>query len=226
MSATERRAVAARRATPRSSGRRPGSSAAASNVVVGRHQPLLERPGDGERLEGRARLVGEPGRHVARARSGSALAGVGRDRTPGQFAIARISRGARVHDDRRRAVGLVGLRRSRRAPRSVSAWRLASSVSFRSAPVGARVDRVALELVAERVADDLALAVGRRAARSSSEASSPVRPWLSIPTVPITWRGELALRVDAAAVGEQPDPGQVELAGPSRPSARSTLRAM
>ena len=133
-----------------------------------RHQPLLERPGDRERLEGRARLVGEPGRHVARAPRGSRRRGWrGRSRRP--VGHRQDLGGARVHDDRRRAVGRVGL-----ADAGEHALGLGLEAGVEGqlevGAVGGGGDRVALELVAERVADHL------RARRRCRAGARPRRP--------------------------------------------------
>ena len=129
---------------------------------------------------------------------------------PGQFAIARTSRAARVHDDRRRAVGLV-VGPIPASTRSVSACRLASIVSFRSAPACAPA--IVLRSSSSPSASRTTSRSPSVPCRTSSwDASSPVSPWLSMPTVPITCERELALRVDPPAVGQHADPGEVELA--------------
>ncbi len=48
----------------------------------------------------------------------------------------------------------------------------------------------------------------------SSPSSSPVRPWFSEPTAPITCDGQVALRVGAAAVGVLPDALQMKAFDP------------
>ena len=104
---------------------------------------FLQRGGDGERLEGRARLVGEAGRPVdqvfvagaRRGRSGS---------TGGQLAIARICEVRGSIDDRRRALRrvrfadlgqhLLGLLLDRRVERQLDVFavaRLRCTVSSR-----------------------------------------------------------------------------------------------
>ena len=124
---------------------------------VGRDEALLERAGDRERLEGRARLVGEAGRPVRAASSGVGDAGrwgrrAASSRAPGP-------RRPRVHDDRGRALRLVGLAD---VGEHLLGARLELGVDRQPQVLAllGPAERVALDLVAERVADHLALAVG------------------------------------------------------------------
>ena len=95
-------------------GRRPGSSAPIVNCVSRRDEPLLERAGDRERLEGRARLVGEPDRAVLARVVGRLADLVGVDARPvGHREHLAV---ARVHHDRGRAAAAGRAGRPRRAP--------------------------------------------------------------------------------------------------------------
>ena len=80
---------------------------------VGRDRAVLQRARDGERLERRARLVGVADGAVLRGVAGRRRRRVGVDARP--VGHREDLAGARVHDDRRRALGPVGLRRRRRA---------------------------------------------------------------------------------------------------------------
>ena len=134
------------------------------NCVLGRDDAVLERAGDGERLEGRARLVVEapprgPGRRRPAPPAGSLAL------TRGQLASARIAPVFGFIDDRGRALGrvlgadagehLLDLVLQRGVDRELD--RLAR---LRRAHV---VDR---DRLADGVVDDPAHAVGARAARA------------------------------------------------------------
>ena len=73
---------------------------------VGAHDALRQRPGDRDRLEGRARLVGEPDRAVEARPGGRVLDLVGVDARPVRHREDVAVGG--VHHDRGRALGLVG----------------------------------------------------------------------------------------------------------------------
>ena len=91
--------------------------------------------------------------------------------------------------------------------RSVSAWMLAIEREL-DVLAGLRgVERVALELVAERVADDLALAVGAVQDVVLGRLEPGQARVVDADGADHLAR-ELALRVDAAAVREEPMPGR------------------
>ena len=79
-----------------------------------RHRAVLERTRDGERLERRARLVGEADGAVLERPRGRGARLVGVDARP--VGHREDLAGARVHDDRGRALGPVGLADALRAP--------------------------------------------------------------------------------------------------------------
>ena len=140
-------------------GRRPGSAAAGRTACRGVTVPSCSAPGDGERLEGRARLVGEADGAVLRARSsGAAPRRVGVDARPvGQ---REHLAGVRVHDDRGRALRAGTVAPTSASTRSTLSWMAASIVSSRRAPgLAGLVSRIEIDSP-ERVLDQAPLAVG------------------------------------------------------------------
>ena len=181
-------------------------------VVSGRDQPVLERAGDGERLEGRAGLVGEAGGAVlqvlGRWRSARSVGSTG-----GQFAIASTSRRARVHHDRRRPFGRVGGRRPPPAPPRCAPG------SPRRSSAGCPRRRSAPLSVSRRIGSPSASVTTRRSPSVAVEdvvlaRLEPGQALVVDPDRADHLRGELALRVDAAAVGELADPRQLQRCDP------------
>ena len=172
------------------------------------NQALLERPRNREGLERRPRLVVEARRHVAELirveRAGLRWVEAGPVRHREDLGVAR------VHDDRRGAVGVVGL------PDPVEhALGLCLQAGVQGQlEVGPRLgalDRVALELVAEPVAHHLALAVGA-VERLVLRLLEPGQALVVDPDRADHLARELALRVDPPAVRQQADAGPVEVA--------------
>ena len=126
---------------------------------LGLDEAVLERAGDRERLEGRARLVGEAGRHVRELVGVGAGEVVGVDRRPARHR-EDVAVG-RVHDDRRRVLGHVLVADVAEHLLGVG---LDPAVDRELDVVagGGAGDDVAVDLLAERVLGDRDLAVGAR----------------------------------------------------------------
>ena len=128
---------------------------------------------------------------------------------PGQFAIARTSE---LRGSITIAVAPSGWNVSPIpwSTSSVRAWMLASRVNCRSLAGLGGGERAALELLAEGVGDNLALAV-TAVQDGVLGGLEPGQALVLGADRADHLAGEVALRVDAAAVGEHPDPGQLEL---------------
>ena len=174
---------------------------------VGGDQALLERGPDRERLEGRAGLVGEGGRAVGE-RLGAGGLQVARVE-PGRVRHRQHVAGLGVHHDRGRALGgvalgdvgdrLLGLVLDRGVDRQLHV-----------VADGRRLQHVEADRVAAGVVDDLLLAV-LAAEGLVLGLLEPGQALVLGADGADHLRRQLALRVEALAVGERVDPVDLEL---------------